>query len=305
MHGDPLGCRVGRRRSSRGTRAASPHRSSSCSASCARIRSSSPRVRLGCSRLSSFSSCRTTSLRTSSAAAAVRPRTSERRTPSTRSASRRARDTSRRPAIAGPTAPSKRSPSRASACSRTCSVSRVRARGSIEAQLAEARRRSARARRPTLPKRRRAVQDHEVDEPLSLELVDARLAVRNLEREQREGSRRGEAEPRSCLIDGSSPFEHGQQQLGTKSSLDIARSTGLNHVRHRDACCLGQSVLGLLVEPVAVVDDPDRSDRLVRRPDRDGRPRLHSSISARPPARIRRRVAPSALITPGVDNTWR
>ena len=126
-----------------------------------------------------------------------------------------------------------------------------------------------------LPERRRAVQDHEVDEPLPLELVDARLAVRNLEREQREGSRRGEAEPRSSLIDGSSPFEHGQQQLGTKSSLDIASSTGLDHVWHGDACCLGQSVLGLLVESVAVVDDPDRSDRLVRRPDRDGRPRLH------------------------------
>ena len=68
--------RVGHRRSSRGTRAASTRRSSSCFASCARMRSSSPRVRLGCSRLSSFSSCRTTSLRTSSVAATVRPRTS-------------------------------------------------------------------------------------------------------------------------------------------------------------------------------------------------------------------------------------
>ena len=133
-------------------------------------------------------------------------------------------------------------------------------------QLEEGRRRSARARRPTPagtsprsagPPGRRVA-------PAGARRCPARRSRSRTRAARGEPKRRSRAAqlPQST----ASPFEHGQQQLATKSSLDIASSTGLDHVWYCDACCLGQSVLGLLVESVAVVDDPDRPDRLVRRP---------------------------------------
>ena len=136
--------------------------------------------------------------------------------------------------------------------------------------------------RGRLPERRRAVQDDEVDEPLALQLVDAWLAVRDLEREQRKRRRGREAETRGRLVDGSSPFEHGQQHLGTQSPLDIARSTRLDHVWNGDARRLGQGVLGLLVEPVAVVDRPRSTRSSGSRRGCDRRPRLHVVDLGRP-----------------------
>ena len=105
-----------------------------------------------------------------------------------------------------------------------------------------------------------AVDDHEIDEPLALQVVERLLAADELEREDRERRGGGEAEPSGGLLRRAALVEHGQEHLGPHPPLDVPRGAGLDHVRRGDAGGLHERALGLLVEPVLVVDRP-RSSR--------------------------------------------
>ena len=111
----------------------------------------------------------------------------------------------------------------------------------------------------------------------------------------------GEAQPPRVFLRRAAPVEHGQKHLGAHPPLDVPRGAGLDHVRRGDAGSLREGALGLLVEPVLVVDRPDRADRRLPARMAIAERGFRSSIVGQMALENPRSVGVSAVMTPVLE----